>query len=231
MLPSTAPSATGSSTPMTTSSAAARSHAPPASAAPELGGCACACASSQGARMAALGGSALLEGEAGPFGALPLPRVLERAASKVADSAAFDHPGTSSSAASGRAIRSCGWATDRRSAAYPPPRLQRPPPPQPPRPLPSALQGVTGSKPTLLAYSLPCVPALPTLTLTLTLTLTRWCSPTAAPCSRSTSRRPRCSHRCPCSISSPTSSVRARPSSTPNPVPNPDPNPNPNPDH
>ena len=32
--------------------------------------------------------------EAGPLGAQPLPRVLERAASKAADSTAFDHAGT-----------------------------------------------------------------------------------------------------------------------------------------
>ena len=42
------------------------------------------------------------------------------AASEAADSSAFGHPGTSSSAASEHAIRSCGWATGRRSAAYPP---------------------------------------------------------------------------------------------------------------
>ena len=33
------------------------------------------------------------QGEADPLGAQPLPRVLEPAASKAADSPAFDHPG------------------------------------------------------------------------------------------------------------------------------------------
>ena len=33
------------------------------------------------------------QGEAGPLSAQPLPRVLELAASKAADSTAFDHPG------------------------------------------------------------------------------------------------------------------------------------------
>ena len=34
------------------------------------------------------------QGEAGPLGAQPLPRALERAASKAAHFPAFDHPGT-----------------------------------------------------------------------------------------------------------------------------------------
>ena len=46
------------------------------------------------ARPAALGSSALPGEEASPLGAQPLPRVLELAASKPADSTAFDPPGT-----------------------------------------------------------------------------------------------------------------------------------------
>ena len=47
-------------------------------------------------RLPALGSSALQEGEAGPLGSQPLPRaLLERAASKVADSTASEPPGLS----------------------------------------------------------------------------------------------------------------------------------------
>ena len=53
-----------------------------------LGSCA-----SSGTRLAALSGSALLGAGTGPLGAPPLPRVLERAASKAASSTAFDPPG------------------------------------------------------------------------------------------------------------------------------------------
>ena len=43
------------------------------------------------ARRAALASSALHQGEAGLLGAQPLPRVLERAASRAADLTALDH--------------------------------------------------------------------------------------------------------------------------------------------
>ena len=46
------------------------------------------------ARLPALGGSALPGVEVTPPGTQPLPRVLELAASTVADLAAFDHSGT-----------------------------------------------------------------------------------------------------------------------------------------
>ena len=45
------------------------------------------------ARLAAPGSVALPGGEASPQGMQPLPRVLERAASKAADFTAFDHSG------------------------------------------------------------------------------------------------------------------------------------------
>ena len=45
------------------------------------------------ARLAALGGSALPKGEAGPLGAQPRPRVFERAASQAADVTAVGPPG------------------------------------------------------------------------------------------------------------------------------------------
>ena len=50
------------------------------------------CCVSAEARLAALGGSALPGGEIGPLAAASYSRVLERAASKVADSAALDPP-------------------------------------------------------------------------------------------------------------------------------------------
>ena len=52
--------------------------------------------------LAALGGSTPSRGEAGPLGALPPPRLLEAASSRVADSTAFvllSTPGTFSSLA------------------------------------------------------------------------------------------------------------------------------------
>ena len=50
-----------------------------------------------GGAWSALGGSALPGGEIGALGAQPVPRLLERAACKVADSAAPVHPGTCTS--------------------------------------------------------------------------------------------------------------------------------------
>ena len=55
------------------------------------------------ARLAALGGSALQEAEAEPLGALPLLRVLEPAASTVADSTALGRPGMGTSKKRGSA--------------------------------------------------------------------------------------------------------------------------------
>ena len=56
-------------------------------AAPERDSCACSWL------LVALGGSTLPRGEVEPLGAQPLPKLLEPAASEVADSTAFSHPG------------------------------------------------------------------------------------------------------------------------------------------
>eukprot|EP00964_Phaeocystis_antarctica_P128440 scaffold92237_cov60-Phaeocystis_antarctica.AAC.2 len=60
----------------------------PALAVPQLGSCAFS------ERAWQLWAALDSQKEAGPLGAQPLPRVLERAASKAADFTAFDHPGT-----------------------------------------------------------------------------------------------------------------------------------------
>ena len=49
----------------------------------------------------------LSQEEAGPLGAQPPPRVLELAASKIADSTAFDHPG-----AGGSPLRGLGGSSN-----------------------------------------------------------------------------------------------------------------------
>ena len=59
----------------------------PALAVPQLGSCAFS------ERAWQLWAALDSQKEAGPLGAQPLPRVLERAASKAADFTAFDHPG------------------------------------------------------------------------------------------------------------------------------------------
>ena len=59
------------------------------------------------ARLVALAGSTHSQGEPGPLGAQPMPRVLELAASKAADSTAFDHPG-----AGGSPLRGLGGSSN-----------------------------------------------------------------------------------------------------------------------
>ena len=61
-----------------------------------------------GGRLAAPGGSTLPRREAGPLGAQPPPRLLERAASSVADSTAFDPTGPATAPC---AIVPCHWGT------------------------------------------------------------------------------------------------------------------------
>ena len=59
----------------------------PSLAGPQLGFCA------SSGRTWRLWAARHSQEEAGPLHAQPLPRLLERAASKVADFTAFDHPG------------------------------------------------------------------------------------------------------------------------------------------
>tara|TARA_B100000795_G_scaffold241170_1_gene203773 strand:- start:225 stop:677 length:453 start_codon:yes stop_codon:yes gene_type:complete len=63
------------------------------------------------ARLAALASSVLSGREAGPLGAWPLPRELERAASKAADSTAFDPSGMRARRFQGLLAAACLAAT------------------------------------------------------------------------------------------------------------------------
>ena len=73
------------------------------------------CASS-GVRLSTPAGSALPRVEAGPLGAPPLPRLLERAASRVADVTTFGHAGVGGAAH----LPGGGGGTRRGGCSFPP---------------------------------------------------------------------------------------------------------------